>query len=97
MAHRTETNAPGTNATGSVRPVISAEQIQKRVKEMARQISDDYQGKSLHMIVILENGFVFAADLARCLEVPTVCQFLKPRYQRKGDGESFTPVSPLSF
>ncbi len=79
-----------TNATGSgnVRAVITAEQIQKRVKEMARQISDDYQGKSLHILAILENGFVFMADLIRSLEVPMVCQFIKPRYQQKGDGES---------
>ena len=40
------TDLTGTTATGSgsVRPVITAEQVQKRVKEMARQISDDYQG-----------------------------------------------------
>jgi hypoxanthine phosphoribosyltransferase len=85
-----ETNALGTNATGSgnVRRVITAEQLQKRVKEMGRQISDDYHGKSLYVLAILENGFVFMADLIRSLEVPTVCQFLKPRYQHKGNGES---------
>jgi hypoxanthine phosphoribosyltransferase len=74
--------------SGNVRPVISAEQIQKRVREMARQISDDYKGKSLHVLAILENGFVFMADLIRSLEVPMVCQFIKPRYERKQDGES---------
>ena len=78
-------NAMGS---GSVRPVISAEQIQKRVREMARQISDDYQGKSLHVLAVLENGFVFMADLIRSLEVPMICQFIKPRYQQKQDGES---------
>ncbi len=74
--------------TGTVRPVISAEQIQKRVREMARHISDDYQGKSLHVLAILENGFVFMADLIRCLEIPLVCQFIKPRYQQKQDAEA---------
>ncbi len=73
---------------GKVRPVISAEQIQKRVREMARQISDDYQGKSLHVIGVLENGFVFMADLIRALEMPLVCQFIKPQYQQKQDGDS---------
>jgi len=74
--------------SGSVKPVISAEQIEKRVREMARQISDDYQGKSLHVLAMLENGFVFMADLIRSLEVPMICQFIKPRYQQKQDGES---------
>lgn len=77
-----------TTGPGSVRSVISAEQIQKRVREMARQISDDYQGKNLHVLAILENGFVFMADLIRSLEVPMVCQFIKPRYEQSEDGKS---------
>ncbi len=60
--------------------LISAEQIQKRVREMARQISDDYQGKTIHALALLENGFIFMADLVRALEVPVICQFIKPRY-----------------
>jgi hypoxanthine phosphoribosyltransferase len=74
--------------SGTVKAVISAEQIEKRVREMARQISDDYQGKSLHVLAVLENGFVFMADLIRSLEVPMICQFIKPRYQQKQDDES---------
>jgi hypoxanthine phosphoribosyltransferase len=91
------TNLAGTSATGSgrVRPVITAEQVQKRVKEMARQISDDYQGKSLHVLAILENGFVFTADLIRSLEIPIVCQFIKPRYEHKQDGQA--PIMEIFF
>lgn len=74
--------------SGSVRPVITAEQIQKRVREMARQIADDYQGKNLHVLAMLENGFVFMADLIRSLDVPMVCQFIKPRYEQGGDDKS---------
>ena len=73
---------------GKVRQVISAEQIQKRVREMARQISDDYQGKSLHVLAVLENGFVFMADLIRALEMPLICQFIKPQYLQKQEGDS---------
>jgi hypoxanthine-guanine phosphoribosyltransferase len=54
--------------------VIGAEQIQKRVREMARQISDDYQGKTIYVLAVLENGFMFVADLVRSLEVPLICQ-----------------------
>ena len=61
--------------------IIPAEQIQKRVREMARQISHDYKGKTVHALAVLENGFIFLADLVRSIEVPVICQFIKPRYR----------------
>jgi len=74
-----------------LRTVIPAEQVQKRVREMARQISDDYRRQTLNVLGILENGFMFMADLVRSLEVTVICQFIKPRYTRRignGDVES---------
>ena len=70
-----------------LRQVITREQIQKRVKELARQISDDYRGliadgQAIQIVAVLENAFMFLADLVRALEVPVVCQFIKPRYSR---------------
>jgi len=70
-----------------MRIVIPAEQIQKRVREMARQVSDDYRGKTIHALALLENGFIFMADLVRALEVPVVCQFIKPQYRREHEGK----------
>jgi len=69
-----------------LRPVISTDQIQKRVKELARQISDDYKGQTIQMLAVLENAFMFLADLVRALEVPVVCQFIKPKYTRPPSG-----------
>jgi hypoxanthine phosphoribosyltransferase len=63
-----------------LRQVITSEQIQKRVKELGRQISNDYQGQTIQALAVLENSFLFMADLVRVLEVPVVCQFIKPRY-----------------
>ncbi len=70
-----------------LRPVITTEQIQKRVKELGRQISDDYRGRTIQLLAVLENAFMFQADLVRALEVPVVCQFIKPKYSRKGDSD----------
>src|SRR5262249_26627634 len=64
------------------RQVISSEQIQKRVKELGRQISDDYEGHTIQVLAVLENAFMFQSDLVRALEVPVVCQFIKPKYSR---------------
>jgi hypoxanthine phosphoribosyltransferase len=69
-----------------LRPVISTDQIQKRVKELGRQISDDYQGQTIQMLAVLENAFMFQADLVRAIEVPVVCQFIKPKYTRPPSG-----------
>jgi hypoxanthine phosphoribosyltransferase len=69
----------------SLRQVIGADQVHKRVKELARQISDDYQGKTIQALAVLENAFIFMADLVREIEVPVVCQFIKPKYSRQGN------------
>jgi hypoxanthine phosphoribosyltransferase len=66
-----------------LRQVIGAEQVQKRVKELARQISDDYRGQTVQALAVLENAFIFMADLVRALEVPVVCQFIKPKYSKQ--------------
>jgi hypoxanthine phosphoribosyltransferase len=71
-----------------LRPVINTDQIQKRVKELARQISDDYNGQTVQMLAVLENAFMFLADLVRALDVPVVCQFIKPKYTRPPSGAS---------
>lgn len=79
-----------------LRTVIAAEQIQKRVREMARQISADYTGRTIHALAVLENGFIFLADLVRELEVPVICQFIKPRYRTQPEGEA-TEVLEIFF
>jgi hypoxanthine phosphoribosyltransferase len=76
-------NAPRVEV---LRPVITTDQIQKRVKELARQISDDYKGQTIQMLAVLENAFMFLADLVRAVEVPVVCQFIKPKYTRPPSG-----------
>src|SRR5512146_2163901 len=57
---------------------------------MARQISRDYQGKTLYVVGVMENGFIFMADLVRELEVPVVCNFVKP--EQKSASESTTEI-----
>jgi len=78
-----------------LRQVITTEQIQKRVKELGRQISDDYKGQTVQMLAVLENAFMFLADLVRALEVPVVCQFIKPKYKRPQPGA--TDVMEIFF
>jgi hypoxanthine phosphoribosyltransferase len=46
--------------------LISAEQIQQRVRDMAQQIRADHPD-GLHLICVLKGAFVFLSDLARAM------------------------------
>jgi hypoxanthine phosphoribosyltransferase len=59
------------------RILISSEDIQQRVKELAEQISRDYaQDKRLYIIGILKGAFIFLADLTRHLTIPHLVDFM---------------------
>jgi hypoxanthine phosphoribosyltransferase len=58
--------------------VLTTDQIQKRVLELARQINHDYAGKTLNVMCVLENGFMFMSDLVRHLDIPVICSFVRP-------------------
>ena len=53
--------------------LFSEEDIQKRVKELAKEISSDYEGKNIVMVCILKGSVVFFSDLVR--ELDTDCNF----------------------
>jgi hypoxanthine phosphoribosyltransferase len=79
----------------ALRQVISSEQIQKRVKELARHICDDYQGQTIQALAVLENAFMFMADLVRALDVPVVCQFIKPKYSKQPSQQQGNPAAEV--
>src|SRR3954452_13952552 len=53
--------------------LIAERDIRARVNALARDIDADYRGKRLSLIVVLEGGDIFAADLMREIETP--CTF----------------------
>ena len=59
------------------RILVTEEQIQSRVRQMAAEISEDYAGKgSIVLIGILKGSFMFTADLARHLTIPHYIDFM---------------------
>ena len=59
------------------RIIISKEEIQVRVKELADQISRDYEDAgSVYLIGILKGAFIFLADLTRELSIPLMVDFM---------------------
>jgi hypoxanthine phosphoribosyltransferase len=59
------------------RILISSDQIETRVQELAGQISRDYQDLGrIYMVGILKGAFIFLADLTRHLEIPHAVDFM---------------------
>ncbi len=45
--------------------LIGKEELQKRVKELAKQITEDYKGEEIIMVCILRGSSIFFADLVK--------------------------------
>ncbi len=56
--------------------LIPEVKLQKRIAELAHEISADYQGKEITAICILKGSFIFFSDLIRQLDLPMTCEFL---------------------
>ena len=55
---------------------LSAADIEERVTALGREIRNDYRGKTLHLICVLNGAFMFLSDLVRALEAPLTIDFL---------------------
>jgi hypoxanthine phosphoribosyltransferase len=51
--------------------------IRKRVKEIAEQISNDYQGTEPILVGILKGSIIFMADLMRAIRIPVQMDFMR--------------------
>ncbi len=60
-----------------VRVAYSPQRLSARVIALGRAISRDYSGRTLDVVAILENSFVFAADLIRKISRPVVVHFVR--------------------
>ena len=67
-----------------IEELISKEQVDKRVCELARQINQDYEGKELHLIIILKGSVFFGSELAKRITVPLTMDFMS--VSSYGDG-----------
>ena len=56
--------------------LITHEEIEAKVAELGRQITQDYAGHDLLLVVVLKGAFVFMADLARHIGLPLEFDFM---------------------
>jgi hypoxanthine phosphoribosyltransferase len=56
--------------------LVSAEDLDRRISELAQEISRDYQGRDLVLVGVLKGAVFFLSDLMRRLEVPVEVDFM---------------------
>jgi len=76
---------PQAGIEADLKPVVSAEQIARRIREMAHVIERDHAGYRLHLIAVLDNSYVFLSDLMRALNMPVLCDFIRPQARHEGN------------
>ena len=59
-----------------IRVLLSEEDVNARINQVAAQISKDYEGKSVHLICILKGGVFFTCELAKRLSIPVSIDFM---------------------
>lgn len=59
-----------------IRVLISEEDVNKKISEIAAQISKDYEGREVHLICILKGGVFFTCELAKRITVPVSLDFM---------------------
>ena len=64
----------GDGAIGQV--LVPAEDLKRRVGELAAEVSRDYAGKSLVLVGVLKGAVFFVSDLMRSLEIPVEVDFM---------------------
>ena len=57
--------------------MISEEEVNKRIQEMADELSEKYAGRSIHLIGILKGSVFFLCELAKRITVPVTLDFLE--------------------
>jgi hypoxanthine phosphoribosyltransferase len=57
--------------------IYSKAKLAARLNALGKQVSRDYKGRTIDAIIILEDAFIFAADLLRAISSPVVCHFVR--------------------
>ncbi len=70
----TTTTDQAGDAIGEV--LVSAEALQRRVRELGEEISRDYAGRPLLLIGVLKGAVFFLSDLMRFIDIPVEVDFM---------------------
>ena len=56
--------------------LITSDEIQDKIHELAKQVTEEYRGKDVLLVGVLKGAFVFMSDLAREIQLPIEFDFM---------------------
>ena len=59
-----------------IRVLLTEEEVDRKIEEIGKKISEDYEGKEIHLICILKGGIFFTCELAKRITVPVSLDFM---------------------
>ena len=59
-----------------IRVLISEEEVDAKIRQIAARISADYAGREVHLICVLKGGVFFTCELAKRITVPVSLDFM---------------------
>lgn len=77
-----------------IRVLISEEDVDAKIAEIGKQISEDYAGESVHLLCILKGSVFFTCELAKRITVPVSLDFMS--VSSYGDGTSSSGVVKIA-
>ena len=74
----------------TVRVLVAEEDVDKKIAELGKKISEDYAGREVHLICVLKGGVFFMCELAKRITVPVSMDFMS--VSSYGDGTASSGV-----
>ena len=63
-------------STETVRMMLPEEELDKRIRELGKEISEDYAGDSVYLVGVLRGAASFTCELAKRITIPVTIDFM---------------------
>lgn len=74
--------------------MISQEELEKRIREMAAELDKEYEGRTVHLVGILKGSVMFMSELAKNMKSDLTMDFIS--ISSYGDGTSSSGIVRLN-
>lgn len=71
-----------------IRVLLTEEEVDAKIRALGKKISEDYAGKSVHLVCVLKGGVFFMCELAKRIEVPVSMDFMSVSSYGNGTSSS---------
>ena len=79
----------------TVRVMIPEEEVDAKIAELGKKISEDYAGRQVHLICILKGSVFFTCELAKRITVPVSLDFMS--VSSYGDGTASSGIVKIAM